>query len=60
MKSDLVDIACQLKHETAKAWLINDGTKDVWIPKSQSEIEGDADRCVITIPEWLAKDKGLI
>jgi hypothetical protein len=54
--SDLVDIACTLKHETAKAYLVNDGSKDVWVPKSKCEyVHG-----VLVLPSWLAKDKGLI
>lgn len=57
MKSDLIDIACELKHETAKAYLINDGMKDVWLPKSQVEHNDDN---TFTMPEWLAKEKGLI
>lgn len=58
-KSDLIDCAVQLHHETPKAWLVSDDgdrKRAVWIPKSQAEFaEG-----VITMPEWLAKDKGLI
>ena len=60
-KSDLVDITCMVKHETKAAWLINDGAKDVWIPKSQCEVEivGTA-AAIATMPEWLAHEKGLI
>ena len=55
-KSDLIDIACEVRHETEKATLIFDGTKEVWLPKALVEIEdGEA-----TMPEWLALDKGLI
>lgn len=57
MKSDLIDSACELKHETAKAYLVNDGAKDVWLPKSQVEHNDDN---TFTMPEWLAKEKGLI
>ena len=61
MKSDLVDIAVLLKHETPKAWLVNDGAKDVWLPKSQCEVEtGGGKSAICTLPEWLARDKGLI
>lgn len=58
-KSDLIDLAVQVHHETEKAWLISDDgdrAKAKWIPKSQAEVaEG-----VLTCPEWLAKEKGLI
>ena len=61
MKSTLIDCAVQLHHETEKAWLVSDsGERDkaVWIPKSQAEFD-EADS-VMTLPQWLAKDKGLI
>lgn len=58
-KSDLIDCAVQLHHTTDKAWLVSDTgerEKAVWIPKSQAEFaEG-----VLTLPEWLATEKGLI
>lgn len=68
MKSDLIDIVVQMHAETEKAVLVSDdGDKDkaVWIPKSQCEVEPKAvvkgERFhTITLPEWLAKDKGLI
>lgn len=60
MKSNLVDIACMIRHETERAWLIDHGGKDpVWIPKSQAEIDEDHGT-ILTLPEWLAKEKGLI
>lgn len=63
MKSDLVECAVQLHHETARAWLVSDdGERDgaVWIPKSQAEIEEKNGHHELTCPEWLALDKGLI
>ena len=62
-KSDLVDIACTLRHETERAWFLDVGyAQPVWIPKSQAEYESDpTGGCgIITLPEWLAKEKGLI
>lgn len=53
----LTDIAANVHMETARAWLINDGFKEVWIPKSQCERNDDG---TFTMPEWLAKEKGLI
>lgn len=58
-KADLIDIAVQLHHETPKAWLVSDSgdKKDAkWIPKSQAELADG----VLTIPEWLAKEKKFI
>lgn len=62
-KSDIIDVSVMLHHETEKAWLVSDdGEKDngVWIPKSQAELEKDGNIYVLSLPEWLAKDKGLI
>lgn len=56
----LVDIACQVRKETNKAWLIHDGTKTEWVPKSQVEIYEDATGTTCTMPEWLAQEKGFI
>ena len=39
MKSDLVDIACFVFMETPRAFLINDGHREVWVPRSQCEVE---------------------
>ena len=60
MKSDLVDIEVVIKIETAKAVLVNDGKRDVWLPLSQVEMERDDEKTFVTMPEWLAIDKGLV
>lgn len=62
-KSDLIDVSVKLHHETEKAWLVSDdGDKDnaVWVPKSQAEIEPKNGVFILTLPEWLATDKGLL
>lgn len=59
-KSDLIDIAVHLHHETAKAWLVSDtGERDraVWIPKSQGELEPKGSVHILTVPERLAVEK---
>lgn len=71
-ESDLVDITCEIMQEREKAIAVADGTMEdinyshglsderlkwFWLPRSQIEINGDG---TITMPEWLAKDKGLI
>lgn len=61
-KTPLVDIACEIIRETAHAIEIDDGETRCWLPCSQIEI-GDiciALGTVITMPEWLAEDRGLI
>ena len=65
MKSDLVDVAVCRMAETDKAILVSEtGEKEnaVWLPKSQVEIENDghANFVTVTLPQWLAKDKGFI
>jgi hypothetical protein len=52
----LCDVAVELRHETHGAFLIFDGARTVWVPKSQVEYADG----VCTMPEWLAKEKGLL
>lgn len=63
-KSDLVDLSMQIHHETSKAILASDdGDRDtaVWLPLSHIEIERkERGVIVVTMPEWLALEKGLI
>jgi len=57
-----VDVAVTLERETDRAYLVNEGHKSVWVPKSQVTLNFDKNGVVetITLPEWLAFDKGLI
>jgi hypothetical protein len=64
-QKSLVDVEVdEVEIETEKAIMVSDGYKNVWIPRSQiadtSEVQGKGDRGNLRIPEWLAKDKGLI
>jgi hypothetical protein len=63
MRSDLIDITVSVIVETEKAWLVTDTIpeKGVWVPKSQAEIEPAATGGLhtLTLPEWLAIEKGL-
>jgi len=75
-KSDLVDIDGEISVETDKAVLFShDGKTKVWLPKSQIEIDdtsfaselsfdkplkGWVKEVQVTMPTWLAYDKGLI
>ena len=59
--NDTVDVTVDLHHETEKAWLVSEGKSEpVWIAKSQGEIEREGRTYVLTIPTWLAENKGLI
>ena len=58
MRSDLVDVAGEVRGETEKAYRFFDGAKEVWLPKSQCEWDS-GDR-TMAVPEWLANEKGLI
>lgn len=62
-RSNLITVAVELRHETDAAFLIFDGENEIWIPKSQCEmeaIEGKENLFDLELPEWLAKDKELI
>jgi hypothetical protein len=56
--NDLVDVAGLIVGETEKAWRFNDGTKVEWLAKSQCEWDEEAK--VMTMPIWLAYEKGLV
>lgn len=34
---DIIDIAGEVRRETEKAYLLIEGSKDVWLPKSNCE-----------------------
>ena len=57
-RSNIIDIVGELRRETEKAYCVFDGTKEVWLPKSQ--VEYDPDDGTFAMPEWLAMDKGLL
>jgi hypothetical protein len=54
--NELIDIAAELRHETQAVYLLADGAREAWLPKSQVEDNGDWTH---TMPSWLAEDKGL-
>lgn len=63
--SDLIDLTLSLREQRPKAIAVVDpgkpASKWIWLPRSQIEIEVKAGAVVVvTLPEWLAKDKGLI
>ena len=65
--SENVDIDVRIEAITTLAMLVWDGKRTVWIPRSQlvgfdwgMSILTGLTETTITIPEWLAKEKGLI
>jgi len=60
-KSERHCINCKLLRETEKAWLIDDGSQETWMPKSQGEIyKRDDGTYDLFAEEWILKTKGLI
>lgn len=63
-RSDLHDLTMMLHRETDKAVFVSDDgdiRRAVWIAKSQIEIERmPGSIVVVTAPEWLATEKGLL
>lgn len=60
-----IDLTMRLHHETDRAVLVSDDGEEkhaVWLPKSQIEYEKakSPGHVVVTLPEWLATDKGLV
>lgn len=56
-RKELVEIAASLRGETQAAFLLDDGKRREWVPKSQVENNEDG---TFTMPEWLAYEKGFI
>lgn len=56
-RSELIDIAAEVRGETEKAYRLHDGTKTEWVPKQFVEDNKDG---TFAMPEWIAKEKGFI
>ena len=56
--TDLHDIAGEIRGETQMAFKFYDGRVLVWLPKSQCE--WDPTSQTMTVPAWLAVEKGLL
>jgi hypothetical protein len=63
--AEKIEVSVTFKHITDRAVLVNDGDKDIWLPLSMVD-GGDimamepGDVVELLLPEWLAKEKGLI
>lgn len=61
----VIDMTVFLHHKTPLAILVSEDEdgKKIWLPKSKIEIEDediDHGPLNITVPDWLAQDKGMI
>lgn len=48
----------ELIHTSSDAWLLRFDDVEYWFPQSQCDI--DEEDKIITMPEWMAKTRGLI
>jgi hypothetical protein len=55
---DDVEIAGELRGETEAAYRFYDGAREAWLPKSKCRWDPDAGE--MTMPEWLATDRGFL
>ena len=62
-RSDIIDVTVIIKHETAKAVLVDHGGKEpCWLPRSAIEIEANTDgrTHTVSLPQNLAEEKGMV
>lgn len=56
-----VEITGVVRHETAQAWLIFDGSCEAWLPKAIVTVKpAKRGKVVVAMPHDLAKRKGLL
>lgn len=57
-----VEVLAEIRRETDLAWLVDDGVVQVWLPKSQVDLEDfdENGHALFRVPEWLAEAKELI
>ena len=64
MKSDVIDIEVKVHARTDRGIRVSATGQQIdaeWLPLSQIEVEmKEGGMAVVTLPEWLALDKGLI
>lgn len=53
---ELFEFSGELRHETDAAFLIFDGAREVWCPKSITEVIQED---MFSVPEWFAIKEGL-
>ena len=61
VKTEWLDLHVEIKRESTGAYLVTDGEVECWLPKSQVRVLDLAgDLAELRIPEWLARNEGLI
>lgn len=61
-RHELLDVAVVITRETHLAVLVDHGGRELaWLPKSEIEIEsnGPGRGHTVTLPQWLAEEKGI-
>ena len=56
---ETAELDFEVKHETENAWLVTDGIKEDWLPKSIA-IRDENDQGRFTVPVWWAEKKGFV
>lgn len=60
-RKEIFDVTVKKIHATDKAWLVNDGTRQDWFPKSMYELEDNGDGThTLTGPVSMLKEKGFV
>lgn len=59
-RGPLVEIAAELVRESERAFCINDGGGETWVPKSLVQHDAGSNHSIFTMPEWLAIERELI
>lgn len=62
-RDKLVDLEVELLADRELSYRVYDGSKRVWVPKSESEFvphPGSERMGILTLPMWLATDKALV
>lgn len=57
-RSDIIDVEAVVLHRTNHAALVTDGTVREWLPLSLIEVDEDDE--IVSMPEWLAVEKGFV
>lgn len=69
--TDIVELELEVQADNFRSWTVVDGSEYIdglgkkrpkvfFIPKSLCQRHVDGSRVYFTMPEWLAKDRGLI
>ena len=63
-EAETIEVSVTFKRFTAHSVMVNDGDRDVWLPLSQVDYDfcdtDEGEVIELLMPEWLAKEKGMI